>query len=147
MPSLPGFEIPDEVEDLEPDAPTYGTSWAFDFEAGDFTLVGGRIPETDGYRAWADWCVKTVLTQRFQFLAYSDDYGTDLLELKVADTRAEALTMAEHLITDALESDPRTGSVHSFEFAAEGDTLNVSFTIEPTVGTEETITVSMKGAV
>lgn len=146
MPRL--FEIPEEVEDLaavEEAELAYGTSFAFDFIKGDFVVVGGKIPETTGHRAWADRCIKTILTQRYAFLAYSDDFGTDYHELQGRQTIVERESMLETIITEALEADPETGRVYGFVFEWHGDAVSITCTIEPTVGLAEEITVDLNG--
>lgn len=141
----PTFDIPADVDDTTEDAVTYGTSWAFDFIAGDFVITAGKLLPIDGYRAWAQWCVKNVLTTRFAHVIFSDDYGTDFELARSASSRAEAELLISTEIRDSLEQDERTGSVHSFDFDWQGDALNLSFVIEPTEGTAERIHVDLKG--
>lgn len=141
------FEIPDELEDLETEGPEYGQEWQFDFELGDFVMVGGRPVLLDPYQSWVQWCVKAVKTERFIHLAYSDDYGAELEQMSSHASRADAETFLEEAITDALEVDPRTGSVSAFEFEWLGDRLGVSFTVEPTIGTSERVQVIYSGLI
>lgn len=145
MPKL--FEVPDDVDDViaPEDEPTYGTGYEFDFATGDYVSTAGRVPQTDGHRAWVDWCIHTVLTQRYVHEAYSDDYGTDLATVGESGSFVERETTIENAITEALESDERTGSVHSFVFEWSGDQCFVEFVIEPTLGTAETIRLPLQG--
>jgi hypothetical protein len=140
----PTFEIPDEVTDELTEEVAYPTSFDFDFEAGDFVTHGGRVATTDGYRAWVQWCVKAALTERGAYLVYTDDYGADTDELPDAASRAEAESLLENTITEALEVDPRTGSVSNFTFEWNGDGIGVSFTLEPTIGTNERIDITIR---
>lgn len=134
------FEIPDEPEPT--DEPAYGTSWIFDFDRGDFLEVAGRTPEAEGHHAWVQWCVKTVLTQRYAFIIYDDDYGVDMRGISEA---VNAEDVAEQEIRSALLADPRTADVSEFEFERAGDKLEVAFTIEPTVGTTERVSIEIGG--
>lgn len=145
MPKL--FDVPDLAEDVaaEDEVVEYGRSWAFDFIAGDFVNIGGVTPETEGHRAWADWCVKTVLTQRWAFIIYPDDYGTDLDEVRSASGRSESETLIENEIVDALSADPRTDRVHDFDFEWQGDSCVVTFAVEPSEGSSEVIKVDLTG--
>lgn len=145
MPRL--FEIPDELDDIaEPDEDLdYGTSWAFDFIAGDFVTVAGKVPRTIGHRAWVDRCIKAMFTERYLWLAYTDDFGVDFGGVQEADSIAERETFLENAITDALEADPETGRVYGFTFGWSGDSVVVSLTIEPAIGTPERITVDLSG--
>lgn len=139
------MEIPDEIEDLEDLPPEYGSSFRFDFERGEFVVQGGRVAVSDGYEAWAEWCVKAVKTERFVHLAYSDEYGAEIDAVGEQDTRAEAETLLENTIIDTLEADPRTSRVTDFLFEWEGDKLRVTCTIEPTLGAPTAIEVSYTG--
>lgn len=146
MPRL--FEIVEEVDDLldeQDEELAYGTSWAFDFIAGDFVTVAGKVPRTVGHRAWVDRCIKAMLTERYAWLAYTDDFGVDFAGVQEADSIAERETVLENAITDALEADPETGRVYGFTFGWSGDSVLVSCTVEPTIGTPEQITVDLSG--
>jgi len=137
MPNLyPAFDMPDLVEQQQTEpAPKYGKSWLFDFAKGDFVLDGaGRIMIADGYTAWAQWCVKTILTQRFAHVIYSFDYGTELEEALKQPSRKAVEAEMERAITEALLADPRTEMVKDFVFEWEGDIVKVSFTAVPVIG-------------
>ncbi len=149
MPELyPTFETPELAEaqgEGEP-APTYGRSFVFDFEKGDFVLDGaGRVAEADGHVAWAQWCVKAVITERFGYLVYGPAYGCEVAGARRTQNRRAAEAELERAITEALLSDPRTEAVRDFEFEWEGDSVHVSFAVEPVVGTAERIEVSIGG--
>ena len=137
MPNLyPIFEMPElmEQQQTQPE-PEYPESYLFDFEKGDFVRdTAGRIVIADGHRAWAQWCVKTVLTERFAYLAYSGNYGVEIDEALKQPTRAAVETEVERTITEALLADPRTYAVRDFSFEWRGNELYVSFTVIPVVG-------------
>ncbi len=137
MPNLyPAFDMPElaEQQETEP-APKYGKSWLFDFKKGDFVVDGaGRVVEADGHTAWVQWCVKTVLTQRFAHVIYSSDYGTELEEALKQPSRKAVEAELERAITEALLADPRTEMVRDFTFEWEGDIVKVSFTVVPVIG-------------
>jgi len=144
MPNLyPVFDMPDLVEQQQTEpAPKYGKSWLFDFAKGDFVLDGaGRIMIADGYTAWAQWCVKTILTQRFAHVIYSFDYGTELEEALKQPSRKAVEAEMERAITEALLADPRTEMVKDFVFEWEGNTVKVSFVAVPVVGPPERLEV------
>ncbi|MCL6597932.1 MAG: DUF2634 domain-containing protein [Alicyclobacillus macrosporangiidus] len=148
MPNLfPVFDAPDIV-DTSPAAqvPTYGTSWLFDFEKGDFVTDGsGHVVTCDGYQAWAQWCAKAVLTERFRYLAYSSNYGVEMdAALQHPDPKA-VQSDVERTITEALLVDPRTESVQNFTFSRSGDGQAVAFEAVPTVGTPKRVEVTLNG--
>ena len=137
MPDLyPTFEPPTIVEQEQPQlTPEYPKSYLFDFEKGDFVLDGaGRIVIADGYWAWVQWCVKTVLTERFTCLAYSWNYGAEIEQAIKHPDRALVEMEIERTITEALMVDPRTESVRDFSFKWYADELYVSFTAVPAIG-------------
>lgn len=137
MPNLyPTFEPPTIVEQEQPQlAPEYPKSYLFDFEKGDFALDGaGRIVIADEYTAWVQWCVKTVLTERFAYLAYSWNYGVEVEQAIKQPDRALVEMEIERTITEALMADPRTELVRDFSFKWHADELYVSFTIVPVIG-------------
>lgn len=132
----PVFEMPELIEQqqMQP-KPEYPESYLFDFEKGDFVLDGaGRIVIANGHRAWVQWCVKTVLTERFAYLAYSGNYGVEIDEALKQPTRAAVETEVERTITEALLADPRTYAVRDFSFEWRGNELYVSFIVIPVVG-------------
>lgn len=144
---FPVFDAPDLVDaSAEAQSTTYGTSWLFDFEKGDFVTDGsGRVVTCDGYTAWAQWCVKTVLTERFAYLAYSSDYGVEMDNALAHPDPKAVQSEVERTITEALLVDPRTESVQNFTFSRSGDGLAVAFELVPTVGTPTRVEVTLGG--
>lgn len=144
MPNLyPAFDMPELVEQQQTEpAPKYGKSWLFDFKKGDFVLDGaGRVVKADGHTAWVQRCIKTILTQRFAYVIYSSDYGTELEEAQKQPDRKAVEIELERAITEALLVDPRTEMVKDFVFEWEGDTVKVSFVAVPVVGPPERLEV------
>jgi len=147
MPNLfPTFEMPDLVEQEIESTPNYGKSWLFDFEKGDFVLDGaGRVVEADEHTAWVQWCIKTVLTERFAFLIYSTDYGTEIEQALSQKTKKTTEAELERVISEALLADPRTERVTDFTFEWEGDAVKVAFTAVPVIGPPERVEVVLNG--
>ena len=139
----PVFEMPELMEQQQTElAPRYGKSWLFDFKTGDFVIDGaGKVIQTDGHTAWAQWCVKTVLTERFAYLAYSQNYGAEIEAALRQPSRQAVEAELERAITEALLVDPRTEMVRDFRFTWEGDQLQVAFTVVPAVGDPEWLEV------
>lgn len=148
MPSLyPAFDMPELIEQQQAEpAPRYGKSWLFDFAKGDFVVDGaGRVAWADGHRAWAHWCVKAVLTERFGYLVYGPGYGCELEQARRQFSRQAVESELERVITEALLADPRTEMVRDFSFEWQGDEVKVAFTAVPVVGTPERIEVKLSG--
>ena len=133
---FPVFDMPELVEQARPKPePEYPESYLFDFEKGDFVVDGaGRVVIADGHTAWKQWCIKTVLTERFAFLAYGWDYGVELEEALKNPSRAIVEMEIEKAITEALVIDDRTELVKDFTFKWSGDQLWVNFTVIPVIG-------------
>ncbi|ADQ06519.1 conserved hypothetical protein [Caldicellulosiruptor hydrothermalis 108] len=146
MPELyPVFDMPELIEQTE-SIKQYGKSWLFDFEKGDFfTDSSGRILEADEHQAWVQWCIKTVLTERFAYLIYSTDYGVEIEQALKQSDRRTVETELERVITEALLIDERTEVVKDFAFEWQGDSLKVSFTVVSVFGTSERIEVTYSG--
>ena len=126
--------------------PRYGRSWAWDWEASDFAVDGaGRIPEVGGHRAWVDWCLKTLHTERFAYLVYGPGYGTELERALRQPSREAVEAELTRAITEALTADPRTAAVRDFSFVWHGDELSLSCTVVPTVGDPARLEVTYSG--
>ncbi|MBE3576872.1 MAG: DUF2634 domain-containing protein [Limnochordales bacterium] len=133
MPNL----FPTEPPSLQPAPPVskivpFGRSWRFDFAKGEFVLTPtGRVAESHGADAWLEWCQKALLTERYRYLAYSDQYGQEYEDLMARHlTRAANESEIQRITRETLMVDPRTASVDHFVFEWDGDT--VRFTCEVT---------------
>lgn len=145
MPDLfPTFDMPDLVGSSVLNDVQYPASPLFDFATGNFIIDGaGRFVMADGYIAWAQWCQKAVMTERFAYLAYSTDYGIELRNARNQSTRAAIRSEIERAITEALLVDPRTATVKDFIHQFDGDSITVSFTVVPTIGAEQRLEVTL----
>ena len=115
-----------------------------DFAKGDLILDGaGRLVLTgDGYHAWVQWCVKTLLTERYAFMAYRRRYGMEMEKVYRQRSRASTELALRSAITEALTTDKRTGAVGSVEFEwVTGDSLDVTIVVSPRIGSAKRITV------
>ena len=82
---------------------------------------------------------RSLLTERYKNLAYSDDYGCEVLDTMMSDENTDAFLEAEipDLIADALADDERILSVDHFEFydsTDERDGLKVTFDVSTIYG-------------
>lgn len=148
-PSLyPTFDAPETFEQQQQRVvgPTYGRSYYFDFDQGDFRICGaGRCIGADGHTAWQQWCQKTVMTERFAHLIYGPGYGTETATALQQSQREAVQAELERAITEALTADPRTDSVRGFGFSWSGDALAVTFTMVPVVGPPSAMEVMIGG--
>ncbi|EEG30679.1 hypothetical protein CLOSTMETH_01748 [[Clostridium] methylpentosum DSM 5476] len=148
MPEIfPVFDVP-EIPAQEVGTQRYYESMLFDFNIGDFVRDGSnKVVRCDGKTAWLQWCVKTVLTQRFSCLAYNSDIGTELEEAFAETDRQAAQSSLERTITEALLADPagRTQCVKNFSFAWGADHVDVSFEVTGVEGSTEQLSIELKG--
>jgi phage baseplate assembly protein W len=134
-----------EQQRAEP-VPKYGKSWLFNFEKGDFVLdSAGRVVPADEHAAWVQWCVKTVLTERFTYAIYSSDYGAEVERALKQPSRKAVEAELERSITEALLADPRTELVKDFAFEWQGDAVKVGLTVVPVVGPPKRLEVAVNG--
>lgn len=116
---LPTVDVPDfvdEEEDEEYDV-DYKPSPMWDLEKGDFVrTAANNVPMNDGYEAYKIWCVKTVSTERYSCLGYSDDHGTETEDITRESDQSTVELSLERTIQEALMVNPRTSSVEEFSF-------------------------------
>ncbi len=127
---FPTFAVPKVVENKIPKENRTKKSVYFDFEKGDFSLESnGEIKTASPYDAWVQWCLKTVLTQRWAFLAYSTQAGVEIEEAFAQQDRKAQESYMEKTITEALLADPyqRTKRVYDFTFVWKTDGVEVTF--------------------
>ena len=143
MPSLfPSESINATPEIATKSAVSFGKSWVFDFDKGDFVLSPtGKVVEADGVEAYRQWAHKTLLTPRYRHPIYSRNYGQEFEDLLRRNlTRAGNESEIKRMVTEALMVDPRTASVGDFTFDWQDDA--VYFTCIVTTAQGEQVQVS-----
>lgn len=114
-----------------PDVPT-PTDYAVDFSRGDLVITpSGRSVMQDARHAWAQWCIKCVLTERGVYRIYSTDYGVDMRAAFAEPSRPSIEVAVARTITEALMVNPQTVGVGSFAFEWVAENLYVSFLVTP----------------
>lgn len=120
---------------------SFGNSWRFDFETGDFVTTGtNKVVETQDIDAWVEWCKKALAIERYRYLVYSRNYGQEfdnLIQKKL--NRSGNESEIKRMVTEALMVDPRTAKVDNFNFTWDGDTCY--FTCDITNVRGETATI------
>ena len=139
--NVPGIDVSDE-NSVKQRIGIY-----FDFETGDFkTDNKGRIETASPYDAWTQWCMKTVYTQRWAYLGYSEQIGVELEEALKQEDRPSQESYIEKTISEALLADPygRTKRVYDFTFKWERDSVKVAFTISGIWDTDYKTSVNLQ---
>lgn len=129
---FPSFDVPIIIEESKKTDNIQKSSIYFDFESGDIKLDNtGRIETASPYDTWVQWCLKTVYTQRWAYMGYSDQVGVELEEALNQDGRKAQESYIERTVTEALLADPynRTKRVYDFIFNWQTDGVNVTFTV------------------
>lgn len=111
-------------------------TYSLDFDNGE---IGGIV---DGESAIRQFIRKAVVTARFRFLIYDDEYGCELDDLIGQDLPLPLLEAEiPRVITEALIYDDRVDDVDDFIIYREGDQLYIEFTVYLTDGTQITESV------
>ena len=109
----------------------YRPSPNFDFEVGDFVLDSrGRMTLADGQESFAQWCIKTCLTERRTRLAYSEKIGVEMNSAVKEPTSAAVKSAVARTITEAILVHPAAVAVKNFKFQIEADKVRVDFTVQ-----------------
>lgn len=106
------------ISDMEKEI-GYRSGLYFDFQVGNSQqCISRKIQNIDGIESWKNWCKICILTERYEHLAYSSDFGIETKEAFSADTREKAESILTRQIKEALKADPyeRTDYVEDVSF-------------------------------
>lgn len=128
---FPVFDVPELITATPTEEQKYNGSVYFDYSLGDFRRDGaGKLAIAGGREAYAQWCMKVVMTERQAHLAYNSDIGTEMTEA-MAQTDIEAVKSSiERTITEALMVNKATEYVRDFEFTYSPAELKCEFTVK-----------------
>lgn len=126
-PLQPKEERAVEVSQIERASPT--KTYKLDFETG---KISGIV---DGKDALKQFIHKAIITARFRFPIYDDQYGCELEDLIGQDIPYELFeTEVKRVIKDALIYDDRINDVTNFNIEKTGDKVYISFTVDSIYG-------------
>ena len=91
------------------------------------------VGTVDGIESIPQAIFKILYTERSTYLAYSDNYGIELMDLYGMPT-TYVLPELERRIKEALEWDSRIESVDNFEFELKGSSVIATFTVHTIFG-------------
>ena len=91
------------------------------------------VGTVDGIESIPQAIFKILYTERSTYLAYSDNYGIELMDLYGMPT-TYVLPELERRIKEALEWDSRIESVDNFEFELKGSSVTAPFTVHTIFG-------------
>lgn len=141
---FPVIDVPAIVTPTAVKEQKYKSSVSFDYELGDFTRDGaGKMLQADGREAYMQWCMKTVMTERFTCLSYNADIGTEMIDALVQADHAAVESAIERTINEAIMVNPKTEYVRDYEFIWNNAELLCNFTVKGRNDTEQRIGISL----
>ena len=122
-----------DIEEYEEEEQEETKTYRIDFEKG---KIEGKI---DGIEAVEQAINKMILTERYENLIYSTDYGTEVKSTVYGEETSEDFieTGLEDALKEALLSDERIVDAGNFEFYEEypdKDSLTVEFDVDTIYG-------------
>jgi len=130
-----------EINIENPGTADLGTSFLFDFAAGDFVVKDGRLVKVAGVEALKIWIEKIIRTEKQHFKVYErgdgqDEYGVTIEDLLVGHDYPPAFIEAElqREISDALTKHPLVQSISDFSVIKDNPQVTIAFTVNLTDG-------------
>lgn len=107
--------------------------YAWDFENNEFQLKDGKVQIVEELEAIKIKVYKALITQRYRYLIYSWDYGSEFEQLvgqkySKEFTNAEALRFTQDTLKAYIDKGWIT-AIKDFETSFSGDDLSISFII------------------
>lgn len=106
--------------------------WATDFEKNELKLKDGRpyiVEKNEALQVWI-WKALQRENERFNFTAYSNNYGNEIYLLLSRYTEKEVtISELKRTITDALLVNPYIKSIENFDISIDGSYTNASFDV------------------
>lgn len=119
--------------------------WAFDFEKGEFKIKNGKYYLIEGIEALKIWIYKALKTERYIFVAYTKNYGSEISTL-IGTVEDEDILFSEisRYIEESLLVNPYIISVGDFIFShISGGKIVTKFSVKTVYGEiEEEVRVS-----
>lgn len=85
----------------------YPNGIAFDYQTGDFLRDGkNKMVDSTGVESWKSWCINSIMTERYKYLACSPNFGIELDQVFRASSHDEAESILTRQITEAILADP-----------------------------------------
>lgn len=144
---FPEYTVPDMAPAQEQSSKNQNVrSYFFDVKKGDFVIDGaGKSVVADPVDAWILWCLKAVGTERFNFRAYSSQYGAEMDAIRNYDQKGGE-SWIERTISETLLADPlqRTAYVKDFSYVWSPDSVAVAFVAIGQDGMAATLATSIR---
>ena len=129
------FPFKKDTEELEEEEEIeyYPKEYDIDFSSG---KLNGKIAE--GARALAVWAYFTIKIERYRFVQYSWEYGSEINDL-IGYTHSDEYVKSEinRLITECLEPNAYITGITDLEVDRSKETMNIKFRLLTEYGDEE----------
>ena len=105
--------------------------YAYDFETNQLKLKNGKHYLVEGNEALKIWIYKALRTERYRYMAYSDDYGTEIYTVigTVLSTPAK-IAEIKRFVTETLMVNPYIVSIENIALEQIGSVLHISVTVK-----------------
>ena len=130
MSIFPFFTEVNDEEDLEEELPVF-REYAYDFENNCLKTdsVGNTIIVEEN-EALKIWIYKALITARYRYVTYTDDYGSELDDLTGIGLSYDIITSEiQRMITEALIYSPYITAIKDFNFEKLSAGIKVKFTV------------------
>ena len=130
MSIFPFFTEVNDQEDLEEELPVY-REYAYDFENNCLkTDLDGNSIIVEENEALKIWIYKALMTARYRYVTYTDDYGSELDDLTGVGLSFDIITSEiQRMITEALIYSPYITAIKDFNFEKLSAGIKVKFTV------------------
>lgn len=146
MSVFPFFSEINEQDDMEEALPVF-REYAYDFENNCLkTDSEGNTIMVEENEALRIWIYKALMTARYRYVTYTDDYGSELDDLTGVGLSFDIITLEiQRMITEALIYSPYITSIKDFNFEKLPAGIRVKFRVSSIYDDLEIVQV-MEGA-
>ena len=112
---------------------TFGKSFLFDFEQGDFIVIDGKVQVVEGEKALKLWIQKILRTEKIKYKIYeliNNSYGVSLVDYLNSDLPTGFIYAGiQRSVSEALMNHTDVIAVTGFEYERIAMSVKVSFKI------------------
>lgn len=110
--------------------------YAYDYENNCLLLRNGQTYLVEGNEALRIWIFKALITERFRYIAYDSDYGSEIDTLVGGLNSRVILSELKRFIIEALMVNPYILELSNFQFTQSGSGVRVEFDCATIYGKE-----------
>lgn len=130
----------------EPVRNPFGRAWQFHYDVNccgspgyaHFSVNGGKPAMLDSVESLEQWMRSALTTVRQKYRAYSGRFGTDFSSV-IGERGPEVTTVAESIVVEALEYDPRISNVTAEATLSAQYGINIRVAVETVDGAQISI--------